>query len=55
MLTLLLQDNAKRATEILENFKPQFESKEAYLEFIDSLNRSGDRIEYKDGKATIEL
>ncbi len=54
-ITLLLQDNAKGAIEILKNFKPQFESKEAYLEFIDSLNRSGDRIAYKDGKATIEL
>ncbi len=55
MLTLLLQDNAKRAKEILDNFKPEFESKEAYLEFIDKLNESGDRIVYEDGTATVKL
>lgn len=55
MLTLLLQDNAKRAKEILDNFKPEFESKEAYLNYVDALNRKGDRIVYTEDKAEILL
>lgn len=55
MLTLLLQDNAKRAYEILENYKPPFQSKEAYLDFLDSLNRNGDRIVYGENEAKILL
>ncbi len=55
MLTLLLQDNAVRAKEILKNFKPLFESKEAYLEYMDNLNTSGDRITYTEDSAQIRL
>ncbi len=46
MLWLLLCDDAKRAKQIIAEFKPQFPSKDAYLEFIDNLNTSGDRIIY---------
>lgn len=46
MLYVLLSDEAKRAKKIVEEFKPQFASKEEYLSFVDGLNSSGDRIEY---------
>lgn len=48
MLLILLSDDAKRARKVIEEFKPQFASKEEYLAFIDSLNQSGDRIDYSN-------
>ena len=54
MLTLLLQNGAKKAKEIVSNFKPMF-SKEGFLAYLDSLNRSGDRIIYKENGAEITL
>ena len=53
MLTLLLGNGAERAKRILAEFKPLFESKEAFLAHQDSLNSSGDRIIYSDGRAEI--
>lgn len=55
MLTLLLENDAARAKNIIANFKPTFESKEAFLCYLDSLNRSGERIVYGDGTARVEL
>lgn len=57
MLFLLLSDGAKRAKEILSEFTPLFPSKEAYLAFTDSLNRSGDRIRYNEDEtqAVVEI
>jgi hypothetical protein len=55
MLSLLLRDDAERAKKIVEEFKPQFESARAYLDYIDSLNCTGDRIEYGEGEAKIIL
>lgn len=46
MLMILLSDGAKRAKEIIANYKAPFPSKEAYLAYMDSLNTTGDRIEY---------
>ena len=54
MLYILLSDSAKRAKQIIKDFKPQFESKEAYLSFVDGLNFSGDRIEY-DGDTVVKV
>ena len=51
MLLILLSDGGKRAKKVIEEFKPQFASKEDYLAFVDELNSSGDRIEYEDGVA----
>ncbi|MBQ9131900.1 MAG: amidohydrolase [Clostridia bacterium] len=52
MLLLLLGDGAKRAREILADFKPQFPDKAAFLAYQDSLSSSGDRIVYReDGNA----
>lgn len=56
MLSLLLTDGAKRAKAIIENYKAPFASKEAYLSFMDSLSKSGDRITYcEDGTAKVNL
>ena len=56
MLTILLGNGAERAKRIIEEFKPQFASKEELLAYQDSLNASGDRIVYReDGIAEIKL
>ncbi|MBP3370029.1 MAG: amidohydrolase [Clostridia bacterium] len=55
MLKLLLSDGAARALSVLEGFKPQFESKEEFLKYQDSLNDCGDRIVYGDDRAEIRL
>ena len=53
-LNLLLSDGAKRARKIIESYKPVFSSKEEFLAYQDSINSSGDRIEYlKDGGVKI--
>ena len=55
MLKLLLSDGAKRAYSIKESFSGTFSSKEEFLAYQDSLERSGDRIVYTDGGAEISL
>ena len=56
MLLILLGDGGKRAKEIIANYKAPFPSKEAYLAYMDSLNTTGDRIEYiGDNAASIKL
>lgn len=56
MLKLLLGENAERAKKIISDFKPVFASKEEFLAHLDSLNREGDRITYKeDGTAEVSL
>ena len=56
MLRLLLQDDAAQAKRIVAEYKPLFASKEEYLAFMDSLDRSGDRITYgEEGIATVQL
>lgn len=52
MLWLLLKDDAKRAKEIIKNFKPNF-TKQGYLDYVDKINVSGDRIIYKENGAEI--
>ena len=56
MLTLLLQNNAERAKQIVKDFVPLFASKEEYLAYIDNITSSGDRIIYYEGdRAEINL
>lgn len=55
MLHLLLKDDAARAKEIIAGFEPQFESKEAYFEFVDKLAGEGDRIVYNENGAEVRL
>jgi metal-dependent amidase/aminoacylase/carboxypeptidase family protein len=56
MLLILLSDEAKRAKEIIENYEAPFASVKDYLAFMDSLNKTGDRITYcEDGTAKVDL
>ena len=55
MLSLLLSNGAERAKKIVAEFEPQFESAKAYLDYIDSLNCTGDRIEYGEDEVKIKL
>lgn len=55
MLLILLSDNAKKAKQVIEEFQPVFASKENYLSYIDSLNSSGDRIEYNDDETVAQV
>lgn len=56
MLYLLLKDGGERAKTIADNFTPEFESKEAYFEYIDKIYTEGNRIEYKeDETATVKF
>lgn len=56
MLSLLLCDGAKRAKQIISEFKPLFASKTEYLSYIDSLNTDGERIKYSnDGTAKLNI
>ena len=54
MLYILLKDNAKRANEIVANYKAPYTIKE-YLNFMESLNRSGERIEYAEDEVKVSL
>ena len=54
LLTLLLRNGAEKAKEIIAGFTPLF-TKEGYLAYMDSLNRSGDRIVYNENGAEIIL
>ena len=50
MAKMLLENGGERAKEIIKSYTPEFESKEAFLAFQDSLNSSGNRIDYGDGE-----
>ena len=54
-MLLLLEDEGKRAKEIVADYKPLFASKEAYLEFMDSLNKEGDRIVYNEDETVAKV
>ncbi len=53
ILKKLLENGAKRAREIIANYKPEFKSKEEFLAYQDSKNTSGDRIIYRESGAEI--
>ena len=56
MARLLLENGAARAKEIVEGYKPEFNSKDEYLAYLDSLNDCGNRIEYREnGTAEIRF
>ncbi len=56
MLLILLGDGARRAQQIMDEFKPLFATKQEYLDFMDSLIDCGDRIEYtEDTNAKVRL
>ncbi len=55
MLKLLLENEGARAKTVIDSFDPPFKSIKEYLEYIDSLESSGDRITYTDDGATVRL
>ncbi len=56
MLLILLGDDAKRAKKVIAECKPPFATIKDYLDYMDSLIDSGDRIEYtEDGNARVRL
>ena len=56
LLHVLMSNGAKRAKEIVSSFKPRFASKKEFLDYVDSICTSGDRIKYhNDGTAEVIL
>ena len=56
MLYMLLSNGAERARKVVENFVPQFKSKEEFFAYVDKMSCTGDRIEYlDDGVARVKL
>ena len=55
LLTMLLEDGAQRAKEIVFAYKPRFASAEKYLTFVDGICSAGDRIAYGEESATVRL
>lgn len=55
MLLLLLENDAQRAKNVIAEYKPLFASKEAYLQYMDSLNKEGDRIVYNEDETVAQI
>ena len=55
MLHMLLSDKAREAIRIKNEFTPRFASKEEYLNYLDSIASSGDRITYTENGAEVKL
>lgn len=55
MLKRLLEKNGELAKKIIKDFKPMFNSKKEYLDYIDNLSSSGDRIEYKGNEVVVKI
>jgi hypothetical protein len=53
LLHTFLDDNAKNAKELIDNYKPDFASYEEYFAFVDSLNLDVDAVCHEDGKTTL--
>ena len=55
LLRMLLCDGAKKAREVIESYEAPFASIKEYIEYLDSLKRSGDRISYGDKSVEVSL
>lgn len=56
MLRILLENDGKRAKEVLANFTPRFATRESYFAAHDRLSGAGDRIFYdEEGNVTVKL
>ena len=55
ILIKLLSDGGKRAKQIIENYKPTFNSISEYLSHVDSMNNTKEVVKYNsDGTITID-
>lgn len=56
MVAILLSDGAKRAGEVLSNYKPVFESKDAYFAAIDAIKMEKRTVHYnEDGTVLLDF
>ena len=55
LLCVLLGNGAEMAKRIISDFSPRFASKKEYLDYVDSIRSSGDRIVYNGDGAEIKL
>lgn len=55
MLLLLLENDAQYAKQVIAEYKPLFDSKEAYLNYVDGLNKAGDRIVYTADETVAQI
>ena len=53
MLHTFLDDDAKNARELIDNYKPDFATYEEYFAFVDNLNLDIDAVCNEDGKTTL--
>lgn len=53
LLSVLLKDNAKRAKDIIANYKPPFASMQEYFDFVDNINLDKETVAYKDENTAI--
>lgn len=54
LLSILLKDNAKRAKDIIANYKPEFASMQEYFDFVDKFNIDDEVVTY-DGEDKVIL
>ena len=55
ILFLLLENGAERAKKVIAEYKAPFASAKDYLDYVDTICSSGDRIEYTEGGATVRI
>ena len=56
LLRLLLCDGARHAKRVVEEYTPEFATREDFFAYVDEINASGDRILYDgDGNARVRL
>ena len=55
MLLILLSNGAERTKQVIAEYKPLFANKDEYLEYIDSLNKDGDRIAYNTDETVAQV
>lgn len=51
LLTMLLENGAERAKRIVAEYQPRFSTARDYLNFVDAISTSGDRITYTESGA----
>jgi hypothetical protein len=52
---MLLESDAERTKAILEGYTPNFSNVKEFLEYVESIYDSGDRIEYTEDGANVRL
>jgi len=53
MLHTFLDNDAKNARELIDNYQPDFATYEEYFAFVDSLNLDIDAVSHEDGRTVL--